>query len=134
MGAQIDVTAVFWVGIGGFIGANARFFLINWAANWAPSWLNGSFLHPTIIVNCIGSFVLAAFLSWASERANVREPFRQFFAIGFLGAFTTFSSFTMDLLNLNFERGWWSTLSSAVVHNGICLTAAFLGWRLALTK
>ena len=124
------MAAALWVGIGGFLGANARYFLTSWSAGWLPAWLNGRFFHPTLIVNCIGSFLMAAFIAWASERAIVPEPTRQFLAIGFFGAFTTFSSFTLDALSLQGERGWWLALMSVLAHNALCLAAAYLGWRL----
>ncbi len=64
------------------------------------------------------------------ERAIVPEPTRQFLAIGFFGAFTTFSSFTLDALSLQGEHGWWLALMSVLAHNALCLAAAYLGWRL----
>ena len=125
------MAATFWVGIGGFLGANARYSLTNWSASWLPAWMNGRFFHPTLMVNGIGSFLLAAFIAWASERASVPELTRQFLAIGFFGAFTTFSSFTLDTLSLQGERGWWLALLSVVAHNALCLASAYFGWRLA---
>lgn len=121
----------FWVGFGGLIGANARFLLVKLTSNSLPNWFKGSFLHPTLIVNIVGSFILAAFLSLASQRIQIPESIRLFLAIGFCGSFTTFSTFTLELINLHSERGWWITLLSAILHNGACIAAAFLGWRLA---
>ena len=120
-----------WVGFGGLIGANARFLLVKLTSNSLPNWFKGSFLHPTLIVNIVGSFILAAFLSLASQRIQIPESVRLFLAIGFCGSFTTFSTFTLELINLHSERGWWITLLSAILHNGFCIAVAFLGWRLA---
>ena len=120
-----------WVGFGGLIGANARFLLVKLTSSSLPNWFKGSFLHPTLIVNIVGSFILAAFLSLASQRIQIPESVRLFLAIGFCGSFTTFSTFTLELINLHSERGWWITLLSAILHNGVCIAVAFLGWRLA---
>ena len=117
-----------WVGSGGFLGAIARHLLTVWATGWLPAGLNGRFLQPTLLVNAVGSFLLALFIGWAGARASISESARLFIAVGFFGGFTTFSRFTLDALQLNQERGFWLTLISVFAHNAICLAAAALGW------
>lgn len=119
-----------WVGVGGLLGANARFLLTRGIIHRFPAWFDGSALQPTLLVNISGSFLLASFIAWLSRQAQVPEAMRAFLAIGFLGSFTTFSSFTLELIQLQLDRGWWLTMVSAIIHNGVCITAAFLGWRL----
>lgn len=119
-----------WVGLGGLLGANARFILTRGITHRFPAWFDGSTIQPTILVNVSGSFLLASFIAWASRQAEMPEAMRAFLAIGFLGSFTTFSSFSLELIQLQLDRGWWLTLLSAILHNGVCIAAALLGWRL----
>ncbi len=127
---QLSILSVFWVGLGGFLGANARYLVGLCVEHFAPVWFNGRFFLSTLFVNVVGSFLLSAFYSWASARTALSEPSRQFIAIGFLGAFTTFSTFTLQVLKFQQEYGWSSMLISAIAHNAICLMAALAGWQL----
>lgn len=83
------------VGTGGVLGALSRY------------WLGGLFKIPaggfpigTFIINLTGSFVLGLFLTLIIESFKVRDEWRLFFATGFVGAYTTFSSFTNEVANL----------------------------------
>jgi len=62
----------------------------------------GRFVFPlgTLAVNVSGSFLLGLFFALAIERYPVDSAWRPFFAIGFLGAYTTFSTFSLETLNL----------------------------------
>lgn len=87
------------VGTGGFIGANARFVLGRWAAQkWGTDFPWGTFL-----INVSGSFLLGLFAALA-VRFAWNDGWRLLIAVGFLGAFTTFSTFTYESLQL-MEQG-----------------------------
>src|SRR5574341_1858565 len=81
------------IGIGGFIGANARYWM---------SYGIGSHQFPwaTLMVNLIGCFGLAVFSTFVLERITLSEQHRLLIATGFFGAFTTFSTLNMEALNL----------------------------------
>jgi fluoride exporter len=84
------------VSIGGFLGANARFAISLWAeANWGAA-----FPWGTLLVNLVGSFVLGFYLTLASERFSGRAITRLSVATGFLGSFTTFSTFSYEVVRL----------------------------------
>jgi len=78
------------IGLGGFLGANARYLLSGWAAQ---KW-GASFPYGTLLINATGSFILGLFLAATTGRVLVDPRWRLFFAIGFLGAYTTFSTYT----------------------------------------
>jgi CrcB protein len=83
------------VGIGGFIGANARYLVGTWAAQrWGTA-----FPYGTFIVNITGCFVLGFFATLALRLAW-NDNWRLLIAVGFVGAFTTFSTFEYDTLQL----------------------------------
>jgi CrcB protein len=88
---------VFWIGLGGFIGAILRYIV----SGGVQQMLRASvFPYGTLAVNLIGSFIFG-WLSVLGEQADVlTSDTRAFLFIGFLGAFTTFSTFGHDSYNL----------------------------------
>ena len=91
-----------WIGLGGFLGANARYIVQTWAAaRWGSH-----FPYGTMLANVSGSFLLALFLTLATERFNVSSQSRLLVATGFLGGYTTFSSFGYETWRLLESGGW----------------------------
>jgi fluoride exporter len=90
------LAAVLWVGLGGFFGANARYLL----GGWIASRLGVGFPYGTYVINVTGSFVLGFFLAFAQDRAWVAPSARLMFAVGFVGAYTTFSTFEYESIRL----------------------------------
>ncbi|HZO80349.1 MAG TPA: fluoride efflux transporter CrcB [Candidatus Binataceae bacterium] len=88
--------AFLWVGLGGFFGANARYLL----GGWVASRLGVGFPYGTYIINVTGSFILGFFLAFAQDRPWVAPPARLLFAVGFVGAYTTFSTFEYESIRL----------------------------------
>ena len=78
------------IGLGGFLGANARFIV----AGWVERMLGLGFPYGTFIINVSGSFCLGLLTGLLSHRPLDFLQHRLFFAVGFLGAYTTFSSFS----------------------------------------
>ncbi|MBV8056872.1 MAG: fluoride efflux transporter CrcB [Deltaproteobacteria bacterium] len=95
------MAAMLWVGLGGFVGANARYLL----GGWVASRLGTTFPYGTYVVNVSGSFILGFFLAFAGDRAWVAPSLRLLFAVGFVGAYTTFSTFEYESIRLLQERG-----------------------------
>lgn len=83
------------VGLGGFLGANARYLI----GGWVQERYGASFPYGTLLVNVTGCFILGLFARLALE-LPWREEWRLFVAIGFLGAYTTFSTFGYETLQL----------------------------------
>jgi fluoride exporter len=91
-----------WISVGAILGANARYWLGDWAAQ---KWGSG-FPIGTLIINLTGSFLLGLFITLATERWMLDPRWRLLFAVGFLGAYTTFSTYTYESFNL-ISRGQW---------------------------
>jgi CrcB protein len=91
------------VGVGGFVGANARFIV----AKLTDRWVDGHFPLGTFVVNILGSFLLG-FLGGllAARLVPHSDAVRLALGVGFLGAFTTFSTFEFETHAL-FEDGVW---------------------------
>jgi len=86
---------LFCIAAGGALGAVARYGLSPLVQNVAPA----TFPWGTLCVNTVGSLLIGVFLG-ISELTPVSSAVRLLFAVGFLGAFTTFSTYSMETLNL----------------------------------
>ncbi len=116
-----------WIGAGAFLGANLRYLLQTWTANrWGPG-----FPYGTLIINVTGSLILGFFITLVTQRVAVSTEWRLFVAVGLLGGFTTFSSFSVETLNL-MQTGRWLPAALYMAGN-VCLGvfAAYLGVILA---
>ena len=119
--------AVLWISVGAILGANARYFLSRWVART----LSPDFPYGTLIINITGSFILAFFLVWTTERVLADPRWRLLVAIGFCGAYTTFSSYAFETMAY-FEQGQWLLLCTNVLSNNVlCLLGALAGMALA---
>ncbi len=112
---------VFWISLGAVAGANARYFL----SRWASKVLNPAFPYGTLIINVTGSLVLGFFLIWTSERVLADARWRFLIAIGFCGAYTTFSSYAFETMYF-FEQGHWTLFAANILTNNILSLAAVL--------
>ncbi len=83
-----------YVGIGGALGAMARFGVSIWLKTAVAS----GFPWATLSVNIIGSLLMGLLMGWLARSGN--EGLRLFLAVGVLGGFTTFSAFSMELVAL----------------------------------
>jgi len=92
--------AIWWVGLGGFLGANARYLLGGFISErWGAVFPLGTF-----VINVTGSFILGFFLAYAQDRPWLEPSARLTFAVGFVGAYTTFSTFEYETMRLLQER------------------------------
>ena len=111
------------IGLGGFLGANVRYLVGGWAAE---KW-GASFPYGTLLINVTGSFVLGLFLAVATGRLALDPRWRLFFAVGFLGAYTTFSTYTYETMQLVLAGGGWPGALNLLLSNALGLGAALLG-------
>ena len=115
------------IALGAAVGANARYLVGVWAGNR----FGASFPYGTLAVNVTGSLMLGFVLALASTRLDIPAPVRLFLAVGFLGSYTTFSSYTVESLNLLLAGSFWAGLINMVGNNLIGLVCALAGLYLA---
>jgi CrcB protein len=121
----------FWVMFGGALGTGARF----WLSGFVAQRVGEFFPFGTLAVNITGSFVLGFFaaLTDPQGRLFVGPTVRQFVMIGVCGGYTTFSSFSLQTLELAQDGDWLKAGMNAFVSLFGCLVAVWLGRLLALS-
>jgi len=112
-----------YVGVGGFLGANVRY-LVN---RGVLGKFGAGFPYATLLINFSGSLLLGFFLIWTTERVLGDYKLRLFFAIGFCGAYTTFSSYSYETFALYEQGHYWLAASNVVSNNVLSLAGAILG-------
>jgi CrcB protein len=90
------------ISAGAILGANARY----WLGDWAAQKWGATFPIGTLIINLTGSLLLGLFMTLATERFMLDPRWRLLFAVGFLGAYTTFSTYTYESFNLLLSGQW----------------------------
>ncbi len=115
------------VGAGGFLGANARYVLGSVIAERVGT----AFPYGTLVVNLTGSLAIGIVLVLLTERLAADPAWRLLLVVGFLGGYTTFSSYTFEALLLA-ETGQWARAVWYVLGSNVLgLAAAFAGMLLA---
>ena len=117
--------AYLWVGLGGILGANARYAVSTLAAGR----LGGAFPYGTFVVNATGSFLISLFLTAVADHVGAEA--RLFVATGFLGAYTTFSTFAYETIDLARRAEVRAALSNALGSTAVGVAGAALGILLA---
>jgi CrcB protein len=114
-----------WIAIGSAIGGVARF----WCSGLVANLIGATFPWGTLVVNAVGSFVIGFFATVTAPdgRIFVGSDARQFIMSGICGGFTTFSSFSLQTLNL--VRDGEMVLAGANIAGSVvlCLVAVWLG-------
>lgn len=124
--------AYFYVFIGGGLGAVCRYGV----TTAVGMLLGGMFPWGTLIVNLVGSLlmgvVLGALLPLAKSLQLLPDSLRLLLTVGFLGGFTTFSSFSMETMTLLRGDSFFLAAINIVASIVLGLAAAYLGWQLAM--
>lgn len=111
--------------VGGFLGAVCRFLI----GTWELLQSHGVFPFATLMVNLVGSF----FLGWIVGFLRERYPkLFLFLGTGFVGSFTTFSTFSVEVLTLLEKGELWLTFIYIFVSLVAGIVLSLIGYRLAL--
>lgn len=111
------------IALGGALGSVLRFYL----SRQVNQWTGTNFPYGTLLVNVVGCFLIGVLSVLLVERLTISPQWRAALLIGFLGGFTTFSSFSLDTFTL-YEQG---NNVAASLNIGLslvcCLLATFVG-------
>ena len=88
--------AVLLVALGGALGSVARYLVGGWIANR----LGTAFPYGTLVINLTASFVIGFFLAFAQERVSLSPYWRLLIAVGFIGGYSTFSTYEYESIRL----------------------------------
>jgi len=125
---NLSMKILLFIAAGGAMGAVGRYAVMVGASQW----LGVGFPYGTVIINVVGSFLLGALIEVMALTWSASEEMRVFLVVGVLGAFTTFSSFSMDTVVL-MQRGELS-LAALYVAGSVILTVAGFFAGLALFR
>ena len=118
-----------WIALGGALGTTARY----WLSGMVARSIGETFPWGTLIVNVSGSFVIGIFvaLTGPDGRWFVGSTARQFVIIGICGGYTTFSSFSLQTLNLVNDGEWLRAGANVGLSVTLCLISVWGGVALA---
>ncbi|MEX2414902.1 MAG: fluoride efflux transporter CrcB [Paenibacillaceae bacterium] len=111
-----------YVALGGFAGAMSRYAIIQFISTRFST----AFPYGTLTVNVIGSFVLGLLLG-----TNMDEESKYAYAalgIGYLGSFTTFSTYAVESLQMSQKKRWRTLLLYQLTSYGLSISAAAIGF------
>ncbi len=115
----------FWIAVGSALGGVGRY----WCSGIIANAFGETFPWGTLVVNVVGSFVIGFFatLTAPDGRLLVGSTARQFVMVGLCGGYTTFSSFSLQTLNLVREGEMLRAGGNIVLSVALCLLGVWLG-------
>jgi fluoride exporter len=114
----------FWIGLGGFLGANTRYGLVKLVTKWAPASL---LPLGTMAVNVLGCLAIGLIYGYTSLQKDTSHTLHGFLLVGFLGGFTTFSSFGLEAYQLISNKHALSALIDVGLQVGVGILAVAIG-------
>ena len=121
------MTKLLLIFLAGGAGSIARYLLSGWVQRQTTE----SFPLGTLVVNVLGCFVLGFLAAAFSGRILIREEYRVMITIGFIGGFTTFSTFGLETFTLLDDGQFLRAVMNVVLSVAIGLLAVWFGYRLA---
>ncbi len=114
-----------WIALGGALGSVARY----GCSSLIAGWVGETFPWGTLVINVVGSLVIGFFatLTGPDGRVLVAPDARQFVMVGICGGYTTFSSFSLQTLNLVRGGDMLGAGGNIVASVVLCLAAVWLG-------
>jgi CrcB protein len=112
-----------WLAAAGAVGTLARYGL----SGLVQRLHDGSFPYGTLAVNLIGCFLFGLVWTLAEERLVISGATRLVLLVGFMGAFTTFSTYAFESAALLRDAEWLTAAANVLAHNALGLVALFCG-------
>ena len=117
-----------FIAVGGAFGACSRYLI----SELCVVLFGRGFPYGTLTVNVVGSFIMGALIALFENEMLATEPWRQIIGLGFLGALTTFSTFSMDNV-LMLQQGAFFKMGLNILLNVVLsVSAALVGFQLLI--
>ncbi len=120
---KVNVSQVIWVALGGALGAVSRF----WLSSWVNQRYAGNFPLGTLSVNLLGSMLFGFLFVIIFSLSVHREPLRLAVLVGFMGAFTTFSTFSFETMRLIQEHAIGLAVLNICSSCLLCVLGCWIG-------
>ena len=120
------MTSLFYVAIGGAVGSSLRYFISLIFKLLFPAYPLG-----TIFVNILGSFLIGLLISNVESKIYSEQFLKYFLIIGLLGSFTTFSAFSIEVLELYNDKKIFLAILYILVSVILCIIAAYSGYNIS---
>ena len=117
------MTTFLWIGLGGFLGANGRY----WLGSLINRWLGTGYPWATGLINITGALAIGIVATLFADRAIESENLRLFLIVGLLGGYTTFSSYTFEAVSLFQEDRWLTGIGYLIGSNVLGILACVAG-------
>ena len=119
----------FWIAVGSALGGMSRYA----CSRYIAVWFGETFPWGTIFVNVLGSFIIGFFatLTGPDGRVLVAPDMRTFVMVGFCGGYTTFSSLSIQTLDLIRNRDFLEAGGNILLSVVLCMLAVWLGYIIA---
>lgn len=112
-----------WVGVGGFIGVNARYLM----GRAVEERFGTGFPYGTLTINVLGSVLIGVLVTLLAERYAPSHGLRLLLVTGFLGGYTTFSAYAFEAITLADRGQTGRALLYILGSNGLALAACAAG-------
>ena len=119
------------VGLGGALGAMLRYAISLWAVQRFEALVPTAALLGTLIANAVGALLIGVLFVVITEKGLIVESWRPLLVVGFLGALTTFSTFSLETVGLLQQGEWLSAMVYILSSVIICLFLTWVGIELA---
>ena len=119
----IAFNQLIFIAAGGALGAVFRFLV----SNGIHSFMGRNFPYGTLTVNVMGSFVMGLSYVMLIERLNISAEWRAFIVVGLLGAFTTFSTFSIETLMLIQNNELSKAMLNVLLSVVLCVMGSWIG-------
>ena len=120
------MSSLFYVAIGGAVGSSLRYFISLIFKLLFPAYPLG-----TIFVNILGSFLIGLLISNVESKIYSEQFLKYFLIIGLLGSFTTFSAFSIEVLELYNDKKIFLAILYILVSVILCIIAAYSGYNIS---
>lgn len=124
---DVIIKRVFLISLGGALGTVARYGLSGLVQRFTGS----LFPYGTLAVNLLGSFLAGFIWFFTENKFQISNEYRTIVLIGFMGAFTTFSTFMLETGRMIQDEEWLRAGGNLMLQNGVGILALFTGIILA---